>query len=79
MNSLYILDMYIYYVFVEVYVNLHVEVTKSFNFSAILTYECSDVRYYASLSPQIERRCRLRLGGVYDVTTFVSEHEVEYI
>ena len=35
---------YIYYVYVEVYVNLQVEVIKVLNFPLNSTYECDDVR-----------------------------------
>ena len=54
---------YKYYVYVEVYVNLNVEVMKSFKFLLVWTYECNDVIQEASLSPQRGRQHRLRLGG----------------
>ena len=42
-KGLYILDMDIYYLHVEVYVNFQVELMKNFNFFALLAYECNDV------------------------------------
>ena len=54
---------YKHYVYVEVYVNLNVEVMKSLKFLLVLTYECKDVIQEASLSPQRGQRYRLHLGG----------------
>ena len=39
-----LLDMNIYYVYVEVYVNLQVVIKKVLNFSAFSTNECNDMR-----------------------------------
>ena len=39
----YVYSIRLYYVYVEVYVNLPVDVMQSFKFSTFLTYECNDM------------------------------------
>ena len=61
-RRVYVYSIYIYYVYLEVYVNLNVEFVKSFKFPIILTCECNDVCKEASLSFQRGQWCCLRLG-----------------
>ena len=61
-RKVYVYSIQLYYVYVEVYVNLQVEVVKVLNFPLNSTYECEDVNQKSSLSPQGGRRRRLRLG-----------------